>query len=70
MTTLLIEFRQNYLGTDLVATLASLKVNDFSHCDRLWVKNKMAAGDIHLKSSRGVKEFYCQTESERRGRKR
>ena len=33
MTTLLIEFRQNYLGTDLVATLTGLNMDDFSHVE-------------------------------------
>ena len=43
-----------YLGTNLVATLTSLNMNNFSHCDRRWVK--MEADEVHLKSSRGVKE--------------
>ena len=49
-----VEWLVTYLGTDLVATLTSLNMNNFSHCDRLWMK--MAAGEVHLKSSRGVKE--------------
>ena len=57
----------NYLGTDLVATLTGLNVNDFSHLEVLLAQVQSVD---ELKSSRRVKETVTQSSGGRGGMRR